>query len=68
MGVSELTVLTSETWGVSRRIARRVVTEAHKESLESFNDEDISQKDLLFQCLGRLGRSARKSEESGNYT
>ena len=68
MGFSELTALTSETWGVSRRNARRVVTEAHKDWLESFNDEDISQKDLLFQCLGRLERTARKAEESGNYS
>ena len=68
MGFSELTALTSETWCVSRRNARRVVTEAHKDWLESFNDEDISQRDLLFQCLGRLERTARKAEESGNYS
>ena len=68
MGFSELTALTSETWGVSRRNARRVVTEAHKDWIESFNDEDISQRDLLFQCLGRLERTARKAEESGNYS
>ena len=64
---SELTSLTAETWGVSRRQARTVVKEAHKEWLDAFNDQDINQRDLLFQCLGRLERTARKAEESGNY-
>ena len=64
---SELTSLTSETWGVTRRQARTVVKEAHKEWLDAFNDEDINQRDLLFQCLGRLERTARKAEESGNF-
>ena len=66
-GFSELTSLTSEIWGVTRRQARTVVKEAHKEWLDAFNDEDINQRDLLFQCLGRLERTARKAEESGNY-
>ena len=68
MGFGELTALTSETWGVSRRNACCVVTEAHKDWLESINDEDISQRDLLLQCLGRLEPTARKAEESGNYS
>ena len=67
VGFSELTSLTSETWGVTRRQARTVVKEAHKEWLDAFNDEDINQRDLLFQCLGRLERTARKAEESGNF-
>ena len=67
VGFSELSSLTSETWGVTRRQARTVVKEAHKEWLDAFNDEDINQRDLLFQCLGRLERTARKAEESGNY-
>ena len=62
-----ITSLTSETWGVTRRQARTVVKEAHKEWLDAFNDEDINQRDLLFQCLGRLERTARKAEESGNF-
>lgn len=41
-GFSELTSLTSETWGVTRQQARTVVKEAHKEWLEAFNDEDIN--------------------------
>jgi len=41
VGFSELTSLTAETWGVSRRQARTVVTEAHKEWLDAFNDQDI---------------------------
>ena len=67
MGLSELTALTAETWGVTRRQARTVVKEAHQEWLDAFNDEDINQRDLLFQCLGRLERTARKAEESGNF-
>ena len=41
--------------------------EAHKEWLDAFNGEDHNQRDLLFQCLGRLERTARKAEESGNF-
>ena len=41
--------------------------EAHKEWLDAFNDQDINQRDLLFQCIARLERTARKAEESGNY-
>ena len=41
--------------------------QAHKEWLDAFNDEDIDQCDLLFQCLGRLERTAHKAEESGNF-
>ena len=66
VGFSELTSLTAETWGVSRRQARTVVKEAHKEWLDAFNDQDINQRDLLFQCIARLERTARKAEESGN--
>ena len=53
--------------GDTRRQALPVVKEAHKEWLDAFNDEDINQRDLLFQCLGRLERTARKAEESGNF-
>ena len=67
VGFSGLASLTSKTWGVTRRQARTVVKEAHKEWLDAFNDEDINQRDLLFQCLGRLERTARKAEESGNF-
>ena len=54
VGFSELALLISETLGVTRRQARTVVKEAHKEWLNAINDEDINQRDLLFQCLGRL--------------
>ena len=66
VGLSELTALTAETWGVSRRTARDVTAKAHKDWIEAFNHQDINQRDLLFQCLGRLERTARKAEESGN--
>ena len=67
-GFSELASLVAETWGCSRRQARRVVTEAHKEWMDlAFGDDNVDQRDLLFQCIARLGRTARKAEEAGNY-
>ena len=54
--------------GCSRRNARRVVTEAHKEWMDlAFGDDNVDQRDLLFQCIARLERTARKAEEAGNY-
>ena len=54
--------------GCSRRNARRVVSDAHKEWMEiAFGAEEIDQRDLLFQSVARLERTARKAEESGNY-
>ena len=67
VGLSELTALTAETWGASRRTVRDVTAKAHKDWIEAFNHQDINQRDLLFQCLGRLERTARKAEESGNF-
>ena len=32
-----------------------------------FGAEEIDQRDLLFQCVARLERTARKAEESGQY-
>ena len=51
VGFSELASLTSKTWGVTRRQARTVANEAHKEWLDDFNGEDINQRDLLFSAL-----------------
>ena len=68
VGFSELSSLVAETWGCSRRNARRVVTEAHKEWMDlAFGDVNVDQRDLLFQCIARLERTARKAEEAGNY-
>ena len=68
VGFSELESLVAETWGCSRRNARRVVTEAHKEWMDlAFGDDNVDQRDLLFQCVARLERTARKAEEAGNY-
>ena len=68
VGFSELASLISETWGCSRRNARRVVSDAHKEWMDvAFGAEDIDQRDLLFQQVARLERTARKAEESGQY-
>ena len=68
VGFSELASLVAETWGCSRRNARRVVSDAHKEWMDvAFGAEEIDQRYLLFQCVARLERTARKAEEAGNY-
>ena len=68
VGFSELASLVAETWGCSRRQARRVVTEAHKEWMDiAFGAEEIDQRDLLFQQVARLERTARKAEEAGQF-
>ena len=68
VGFSELASLVAETWGCSRRNARRVVSDAHKEWMDvAFGDDKLDQRDLLFQCVARLERTARKAEEAGNY-
>ena len=66
VGFSELATLVAETWGCSRRQARRVVADAHKEWMHvCFGSDDIDQRDLLFQSVARLERTARKAEECG---
>ena len=68
VGFSELASLVAETWGCSRRNARRVVSDAHKEWMDvAFGDDNVDQRDLLFQCIARLERTARKAEEAGNW-
>ena len=68
VGFSELATLVAETWGCSRRQARRVVADAHKEWMEiAFGAEEIDQRDLLFQSVARLERTARKAEEAGQF-
>ena len=68
VGFSELASLVAETWGCSRRNARLVVSDAHKEWMDvAFGAEDIDQRDLLFQQVARLERTARKAEESGQF-
>ena len=69
MGLSELTAVTAETCGCSRRNARDVVCAAHKDWLNCcYGSEEIDQKDLLFQQVGRLERIARKAENSGQFS
>ena len=69
MGLSELTAVTAETWGVSRRNARDVVAAAHKDWLDScYGAEELEQRDLLFQQVARLERIARKAENSGQFS
>ena len=62
MSLSELTAFTAETWGCSRRNARDVVCAAHKDWLDAaYGSEEIDQKDLLFQQVGRLERIFRRA-------
>ena len=69
MGLSELTALIAETWGCSRRNPRDVVCAAHKVWLDAaYGSEEIDQKDLLFQQVGRLQRIASKAENSGQFS
>ena len=69
VGFSELASLISEIWGCTRRNARHVVSLAHKEWMEiAFGAEEIDQRDLLFQSIARLERTARKLEEAGQFS
>ena len=69
VGFSELASLVAETWGCSRRQARDVVAAANKDWLDAaYGSEEIDQRDLLFQQVGRLERIARKAEDSGQFS
>ena len=69
MGLSELTAFTAETWGCSRKQARDVVAKAHKDWFDTcYGSEEIEQRDLLLQQVGRLERIARKAENAGQFS
>ena len=69
MCLSELTAFTAETWGCSRRNARDFIGAAHKDCLDScYGSEEIDQRHLLFQQVGRLGRITRKAENAGQFS
>ena len=69
MALSELTAFTAETWRGSRRQARDVVARDHKDWLDACNGaEELEQRDLLFQQVGRLERIASKAENAGNFS
>ena len=69
MALSELTAFTAETWRCSRRQARDVVARDHKDWLDACNGaEELEQRDLLFQQVGRLERIARKAENAGQFS
>ena len=60
---------TAEAWGFSRRYARDVVCAAHKDWLDAaYGSEEIDQRDLLLQQVGRLQRIARKAENVGQFS
>ena len=69
MGISEVVDFVSAEWGCSRRNARDVVCAAHKDWLDAaYGSEEIDQRDLLFQQVGRLERIARKAENAGQFS
>ena len=50
------------------RQSRRVLADAHKEWMHvCFGSDDIDQRDLLFQSIARLVRTAHKADESGQF-
>ena len=51
MGLSELTVLTAETWGCYDRNASDVVAKSHKDLMEAVDSREINQRHLLFSKL-----------------
>ena len=66
---TEFSFLVAGTCGFIRRQARDVVAEAHKDWLDAaYGSEEIDQKDLLFQQVGRLERIARKAENAGQFS
>ena len=68
VGFSELASLISETWGCTRRNARDVVAAAHKDWFNCcYGSDEIDQRDLLFQQVARLERTARKAEEADQF-
>ena len=69
MGLSELIAFSAETWGCSCRNARDVVCAAYKDWLgAAYGSEEIDQRDLLFQQVGRPERIARKAENAGQFS
>ena len=67
--LSQLTAFISPTWVRRCWNARDVVCAAHKDWLDAaYGSEEIDQKDLLFQQVGRLERIARKAENSGQFS
>ena len=43
------------------------MTKAQKDWTKALNHQEINQRDLLFQQVGRLERIARKAENCGQY-
>ena len=68
-GSQRINRLYRRNMGCSRRHALDVVCAAHKDWLDAaYGSEEIDQKDLLFQQVGRLERIARKAENSGQFS
>ena len=67
--LSEVTAFAAGTWGCSLRQARDVVAKAHKDWLDAvYGSEEIDQRDLLFQQVGRLERISLKAENAGQFS
>ena len=57
-GLSELTTHVADLWGLSRKQARRYVSEANAEFV---NDYEAENSCFLFACIDKLERVARTS-------
>ena len=64
-GLSELMTHVADLWGLSRKQARRYVSEAH---VEFVNDYEVEDSDLLFACIDKRERVARTSMKKGQYS
>ena len=66
MALSQLTTLTTETWMGSLRNAPNVVAKAQKDWMEALNNQEINQRDLLFQQFVYLERISTRQRNIVN--
>jgi hypothetical protein len=65
-GCTELVTALADSWGCSRRTARRYVYRAHNELVDDL--EKVEKHDLLAATINRLERIARKAEKAEQYS
>ena len=68
-GSQRINCLYCRNMGLLQEAARDVAAAAHKDWLDAcYGSEEIDQRDLLFQQVGRLERIARKAENAGQFS
>lgn len=65
-GVSEIVTKVSDSWGCSRRTARRAVNAGLAEMVQDLDSVQVAE--MLSTIVGRLERIARKAEQSEQYS